>query len=428
MKNRLAQNQKLQQKMTLTPKMKHSIQLLGMSIADLNDYIDSALTSNPFLKKKVQKSGGSAFYEQKDIEKDESYVNPRESLITQVRTLDLDKQELEIAEYLIYEMDDNGYIKTDPEDAAKDLFTDAKKVEDVLNVIQTFEPAGIGARDIRECLKLQLKRLGKEDSLEYTIVSDFISDMAINDIPKIAASLGIDKEKIREAVNNIKALNPRPGSTLLSKAAKWAIPDLIASVKDRKVNLELNRESIPQLRLYNPYENKLDIIKDPKARKFLKENMEAASGLIDNIKRREETMCRVTEYVLNAQKEAVISRNSGIKTLTIKDVAEALNLHPSTISRTLSNKYIQINGDVLPLKSFLSYGMKKQNGEIESKTSIKNKILELVKGENKLSPLSDNAIKEKLEEAGIAIKRRTVAKYRESLRILPTHLRRTRAL
>lgn len=440
MKNKYLQVQKLLQRMALTPKMKHSIQMLGMSVGELNDYIDSAVASNPCLEKKIDKDfmkkygkgkqfepGSAVSYEYKDAIKSPEEKDPRETLLSQVRMLNLDKEELEIAEYLIYEIDENGYIKPDAEDVAGDLTADVETVQEVLEIVQSLDPPGIGAHDIRECLQLQLKRLGKEDSLEYTIVTDFISDLAINDIPKIAKSLDIDKERVRRAVDNIKALNPRPGSTLLSKTAERVIPDLIATVKNKKVRLELNRETISHLRLYNPYEDKLDIIKDPEAKKFLKENMEAAKHLIDNIKRREETMCRVADYILNIQREAFANDDNDIKTLTISDIAKALDLHPSTISRTVSNKFVQINDKVVPLKSFLSHGMTKENGEITSKASIKNRIRELVKNEERAKPLSDKAIKERLEQEGIRIQRRTVAKYRESLHILPAHLRKKKS-
>ena len=266
--------------------------------------------------------------------------------------------------------------------------------------------------------------MGKADSLEYIIVTDFISDLAINDIVKISRSLGIDREKVRSAIEEIKRLNPRPGSTLLSKNTESVIPDLVATVRRNKVRLELNRESIPQLRLYNPYSDKTDVIKDPEARAFLKENMEVAKNLLDNIKRREETMCRVADYILKAQKDSITDDVHKLKTLTISDVAEVLKLHPSTISRTVSNKYIEVNGQVVSLKSFLSHGLKKENGEVTSKASVKNRIMELIKNEDKSNPLSDETIMDKLVQEGITIKRRTVAKYRESLRILPSHLRR----
>ena len=427
MAQKLYQFQKLLQRMALTPKMKHSIQMLGMSVTDLNDYIDSVLASNPFLERKVPKNRTSS-YEYNDAIKGEDKTDPREMLLSHINTLHLDKSQLEIAEYLIREMDDNGYIKVDSEEVARELFTDAETVESIFDVIQCMDPPGIGARDIRECLQLQLKRSGKENSLEYTIVTDFLSDVAVNDIPRIATLLNIDKERVREAFDVIKKLNPRPGSTLLSKGADPVIPDLVANVKDEKVRIELNRESIPHLRLFNPYADKLDVIKDPNARKFLKANMEAARNLIDNIKRREETMCKVADFILKKQKENIASGNDDLKTLTLLEIAEALEMHPSTISRTVSNKYVHLNDRVIQLKELLSQGHVKENGDVTSKVNIKNTIKRLIDTEDKTRPTSDSEIQQELEKEGIKIKRRTVAKYRNSQKILPVHLRRKKSV
>lgn len=432
MEPRLSQHQKLLQKMALTPQMRQAIKLLGMSTKDLNEYIDSVAASNPFLQKLLttpplsktasHRVGGMGMVRQE--RQVQSKENPREVLIAQVRMSGLEGKPLEVAEYLIYEMDDNGYIAVDLEEAANELFASIEEAQEALDAIQGLEPAGIGAADVRECLQLQLRRMGKEDSLEYTIVTDFINEIARNDAQKIADALNIAVERAKKAINSIKKLNPRPASTLLSKGSEITIPDLVARIKDKKVTLEINREWLPRLRLYNPYEDKLEIVKDPEAKKFLKENMEAAKGLIDSLTRREETMCKVAEYVLNVQKETFTKDKGEIKSLTLSDVAAALKLHPSTISRTISNKYIQINDKVIPLNTLLSHGIKKENGEITSKTAIKKRIEGLAKNEDKAWPLSDSKIQKLLEQDGIKIKRRTVAKYRESLRILPSPLRR----
>jgi RNA polymerase sigma-54 factor len=421
--------------MVLTPQMRHSIQLLGMSTKDLNEYVESAIETNPFLKKAFEQKRvdkhrstissvdnvGTSYEQDRGRKQDE---DPRASLLSQLRMLDLDGKSIEIAEHLIYEIDHNGYIPVAIEEVAHDLLVSIEEVEGSLKAIQSLDPPGIGARDVCECLQLQLKRINKEGSLEYAIVSEFINELARADITKIAKKLNVDKEKVQVAINAIKKLNPRPASTMLSKGSEKVIPDLVATAKNEKIRLEINREWLPHLRLYNPYEEKLDIIKDPEARKFMKENMNSARHLIDGLKRREETMCKVADYILNFHGDETIKEKAEMKSLTVKDISSALELHPSTITRTVSNKYIQIEDKVVPLKSFLSHGIKKENGELASKTVIKKKISELVKSENKSRPLSDQAIQKLLGKEGILIKRRTIAKYRTALRILPTHLRK----
>jgi RNA polymerase sigma-54 factor len=405
-----------------------------MSTKDLNEYIDSAVEANPFLKKVViskepdrfknasySNSRFSAEYFNRGCQQSE---NPRQFFLSQIRMLNLKSKTLEIAEYLIYEMDSNGYITVTLEEVAQDLSVSINDVKNCLTMIQNLDPPGIGARDVQECLQLQLKRINKENSLEYTIVSKYIGELARNDSAKISKMLNIDKQDVQKAIDNIKKLNPRPASTILSRGSERVIPDLIATVKNNKVHLELNRGWLPRLRLYNPYENKLDIIKDFETRKFLKEHMDSARYFVDNLKRREETMYRVANYILNFHQNELMSDTDKIKSLTIKDISQALNFHPSTINRAVSNKYVQINEKVMPLKNLLSHGIKKVNDETTSKTAIKTEIREMVKNEDRTNPLSDRLIQEKLEKEGIIIKRRTIAKFRNSMHILPAYLRR----
>lgn len=432
---KFSNQQKFSQRMALTPQMRHSIMLLGLSTKDLNEYIDSALEANPFLKKvydeeKAAKYSGNLA----SWNNDDSYepadgkngwaADPRAALLSQLRMSDINSDSLEIAEYLISEIDDSGYIKVEPEEIALELSAPLEDVEDCIKAIQNLDPPGIGARDVRECLQLQLRRMNKEDSLEYTIVSDFINELASEDGAKISKALGMDKEKIKTAINNIKRLNPRPASTLLSKGSEPVIPDLIAKVKNKTIQLDLNKKWLPRLSFYNPYEHEASYAKDPEVKKFTKDNIDSAKHLIDGLKRREDTICKVASYILNFHKDQIVADTDKIKSLTIRDISTALNLHSSTINRTVANKFIQIENKVMPLRNFLSHGMKKENGEITSKIAIKKRIEELVRSEDKSRPLSDKAIHEKLAEEGVIIQRRTVAKYRNSLRILPTYLRK----
>jgi len=429
MRSKLLNNQRLLLKLALSPQMRQSIKLLGMATKDLVEFVEAAVESNPFLKKEIgdvskrqgPAAAGDGFDPMANIRQVD---NPRLSLISQVRMLGLKGRMAELAEYLIYEMDDNGYIPDDPEELSEALSASIEEVEEALKIIQGMDPPGIGARDVQECLQLQLERSGKKKSLEYDIVSGFIGELARNDVDKIAGELDADKQKVRHAIENIKKLNPRPASTMLSKEAPPVIPDLIAEVKDDGINLMLNSNWLPQLGFYNPYEDEAEITKDGEAKKFIKDNMSAAKVLIDNLKRREKTIYKVAHYVLTFQGEALRGDGFHIKSLTIGDVGTALNLHTSTISRAISNKYVQIGDEVLPMKAFLSKGVMKKDGEDISKSNIKKKIEMIIKNEVKAKPISDESIRKQLETEGIDIRRRTVAKYRDSLRILPAHLRK----
>lgn len=434
MHNKLTHQQRFLQKMSLTPQMRQSLNILGMSITDLSEYVDFATTQNPFLKKLLENKVSARHknnpllskdgdpYELEDTIKDEE--NPRLPLLSQLKMAGISDKSVEIAEYLVFEMDENGYITVDPEEAASDLGVTADDVQDCLEAIQSLEPAGIGAGDITECLQLQLRRKGLEDSLEHEIVSSFLAEVAREDIEKISKELGVEKGKVKMAVANIKKLNPRPASTILSKKSDKIIPELSAKFEKNKIRLEVNRGAVPGLKLYNPYENDFDIIKDPEARKFMQENINAAKNLIDNLKRREDTICKVANYILDFQRDCLTKKKNDLKTLTIKDVAKAVSFHPSTISRTVAHKYIKVNDKIISLNSLLSHGMKNESGEIQSKKAIKAKIEVLVKSEDSSRPLTDDEISSRLKTEGIKLSRRTVAKYRQALRILPVYLRK----
>lgn len=424
-KHKLTQNQKQQQKMALTPQMRQSIELLGMPIAELSEYVDTILEKNPFLKKMVDKKNYRHTGEISPEPQITANDDPRLSLLSQLRMLKLDEERMRIAEYLIYEIDDNGYISCDVDEAASDLCADIDIVEDVLGIIQQMEPAGIGARDAQECLLLQLKRAGKEKSTEYRIVEDHIRELASQDASGIAEALRVNEEEVLKAFKSIRKLNPKPASTLLSEKIDPVIPDLVAHIKKDKVSIGINRDWFPIIKFYNPYEHKPDIIKDPEVREFVKANESSAKQLLDSLKRREDTMCRVASYILNFQLARLKDgKRNAMRSITIKDVAAALGFHPSTISRTVSNKYIQIEKKVIPLNGLLSNALKKADGQIVSKSSVLEKISSIIGNEDKSKPLSDDAIQDMLSGEGILIERRTVAKYRNALRILPKHLRK----
>jgi RNA polymerase sigma-54 factor len=405
--------------------MRQSLELLAMPAKELSEYIESILEKNPFLKKQFDKKGPAGrLPEMTGDVQIRAKENPRETLISQIRMLDLDDENLRIAEYLIYEMDANGYITKDLDAAAEELGTEPDELENVLEIIQRMDPPGIGARNTKECLQLQLRRMNKEGSTEYAIVTDFINELAINDIGKIADALNIKQEEAARAAGAVKKLNPRPASSILAEKIETVIPDLIAHVKSAKVTIGINHSYLPELTLYNPYKNEADIIKEPEAREFIKNNEQAARHLIDNLKRREDTVCKVASYLLNFQLASLKNKKHDIKSLAINDVAKALGFHPSTISRSLANKYVRIGDEVIALSGLLSGGIAKEGGGIISKTAVKKRLSELIKNERKERPLSDDEIKEALKKEGVLIERRTVAKYRTALRILPKHLRK----
>ena len=425
---RQSQRQKFSQRMALTPSMRQSLQFLAMSTQDLNTYIEEALEKNPFLKKEYLPQ--ARVPKEADIPDYTSLIqvktNPREELIGLIRMRGVSEQLAALADYLIYEMDENGYITTDLVDVAEDSGADLDVVEEALAVIQELEPAGIGARDTKECLQLQLRRKGLGDALEYRIVTDFLGEVARDDVEAIAHAMGEDKAAVMAAIRNIKKLNPKPCSNILSTEAKKVIPDIIVDIRDRDLVLILNKAWLPQLEFHNPYEGEPTISNEPEAQKFIKDNKQAAKYIIDGLKRRETTLLKVAHYVLEFQKETVLEHSADIHPLTAKDVAHALSMNNSTITRCVSSKYVLLHNKVYPLKDFLSKGVPMTNGASTSKTCIKNTIGEFIKAEDPKKPLTDQKIKDMLQAQGVTLTRRTVTKYREAMKILPTHLRRQR--
>jgi RNA polymerase sigma-54 factor len=410
MKHRFTHQQKLLLKLALTPQMKQSVQLLAMSTKDLHEYVEQAMDANPFLKKKISqtaripRTGLSAEQEFDAVTAVRQEENPRLGLISQLRMMGLAGKAQEIAEYLIYEMDDNGYLTVNLEEVAQELDAELEEVEEVLESIQSLDPPGIAARDIGECLKLQLVRAKQQNSLEYRIVDEHLADLARNDLTRLSLALKTDRQKIQQAIKNIKKLNPRPATSLLSKAVPEVVPDLVAEMKKQKVVLTLNRDWLPQLEFYNPYADEEKINQDQAAGKFIKENIQSAKILIDQLKRREETLCRVAAYVLDYQRDHLANDQDEIKSLTLNEVAASLHL--------------------LPLKSLLSKSVKKSDGQTTSQAAIMQKIKALINREATKKPLGDAEIKAMLAQEGINLCRRTVTKYRSKLRILPAYLRK----
>ncbi|MFC1808116.1 RNA polymerase factor sigma-54 [Candidatus Omnitrophota bacterium] len=434
MKPKLRQNQKFRQKLALTPQMRQSIKLLGMSTKDLNSLVDSAVEENPFLKKEFEENRKPSDSSAKLYRSTQVYdlgaadlrheENPRASLVLQLTFMGLGIKVLEVAEHLIYEMGENGYIEFDINETCDLLSANNVEVKKALDAIQSLDPAGIGARNLKDCLQIQLRRSGKVGSLEYAIVTSYMNEMAQNDLQKIAYLLDSDIKKVTAAIKNIKKLNPRPAVNILSEKTTNVVPDLIANVSTERIELRINRSWLPSLAFYNPYESEPEIASDPEAKKFIKDNATSAKRLIDDLTKREETIFNVCDYILTKQNAYFIDTQPAIGTLTIGDIAKTLNMHVSTISRAISNKYIQINDKVYAINSLLSRGVKKADGIVTSKAAIKNEISKLVKNEDSAKPLNDDAIRKGLEEKGISLKRRTIAKYRNALRILPAYLRK----
>ena len=350
-------------------------------------------------------------------------------LFEQINLLQLDDLEREIAEQIIYNIDDGGYLSTDLEVIAANVSTAVDRVEEILSEIQHLEPIGIGSRNLRECLLIQLEeKLGSNPDAElaYEIIDEHFDDFANKRFSKIENKAGFSKDQIRRAQNVIERLNPKPGEGLIDPETNYIVPDLIVERVDGEFVISLNDGNIPKLQLSDYY---LRLYKqgkksgDKETRNFLKKKIDSARWFINSIHQRRTTMLRVMRAIVRRQYDFFDKGKEHLKPMILKDIAEDVDMDISTISRVTNGKYVQTERGVFELKYFFTESIKTDDGEVSNRV-IKDRIKEIVENEDKQKPLSDSKIAKKLREEGYTIARRTVAKYREQQNIPVARLRR----
>jgi RNA polymerase sigma-54 factor len=369
-----------------------------------------------------------------------------EYLVGQLGLRILDERQSVIAEYIIGNIDEDGYLRRDVDEIIDDiafsqnLEVDEKEVLDVLEIIQDFDPPGVGARDLRESLLLQLKHKDMSDpvvSLAYRVIKDFFDEFTKKHYDKILRKLNISEDDLKDVLEEILKLNPKPGSAYsnpLSKTVQNIIPDFILDYEDGEFKLELNNKSIPELRVSNTYSEMLEDYSNNKKNRskekketvmFIKQKLDSAKWFIDAIKQRQNTLMTVMEAILKYQKEYFKDGDeTKLKPMILKDIADMTGLDISTISRVSNSKYIQTHFGIFPLKYFFSEGLQTDSGEEVSTREIKKILEELIGNEDKHKPLTDEKLADMLKEKGYNIARRTVAKYREQLNIPVARLRK----
>ncbi|MBQ4589420.1 MAG: RNA polymerase factor sigma-54 [Bacteroidaceae bacterium] len=369
-----------------------------------------------------------------------------EMLLEQLRMQHLTEEEEVMAEYLIGSLDDDGLLRKGMQTLIDELmlyrgiYSNEAEVERILSIIQEFDPAGIGARSLQECLLLQLKR--KPDSplkkIEVEIIEKYCDDFTRKNKEKIVQRLNISEETYDEAINELTKLNPRPGSSLgdiVGKNFQQIIPDfLVEAEEDGSINLTLNNDNVPELHLSREFNelleehttNKENQSKESKdAFLFLKQKVDAAQGFINAIKQRQQTLLTTMQVIIDLQRPFFQEGDETLlKPMILKDVAEKAKLDVSTISRVSNSKYVQTNYGIYPLRFFFSDGYTTEEGEELSIREIKQLLKECVEHENKENPYNDDELADILREKGYPIARRTVAKYRQQLNIPTARLRR----
>jgi len=347
-------------------------------------------------------------------------------LIEQLRLLSLEEDNLALGEYLIGSIDENGYLQTTVEEVAETFGIAPDKVEDILAAIQKFEPAGVGARNLQECLWIQLVQRKQETTLAGRIVQEQFDNLLARRFGEIGRNLKCTVEDVQAAGDLISTLDPRPGQEIAAEETKYVTPDLIVERVGEDFVVSLNDRNVPRLRISAAYQQMLrnKTAGQDETRKFISDKLNSAKWLIQTIEQRRKTMIKVMRRIVEEQKEFFERGVEGLRPLTLQQIANQIGMHESTVSRVTTNKYVQTPRGVFELKYFFSSGLATEEGDDVSAKVAKDKILTLINNEDKREPLSDQRVAEILHEQGLRIARRTVAKYREALRLLPARARR----
>lgn len=468
---------RLAQKLVLTPQLQMAIKLLQMPQLELSQTLTQELVENPFLEESVDFEGqeeptreerDSAEPEEKhdDTEKPleelvsfsaEDYFEERsydgrdlgyfapdhvtqpsfeyfaskpadllDHLLWQLRLSREDEQVRGVAETILGNIDEGGYLMVSNEEIAQTTQADMDTVERAVRLVQSFDPPGIAARDIKECLLLQLKPLGLEGSLVEKIISNDLELVGKRKYPQIAKQYEVSLEDVAAAVKVIEGLDPKPGMSFSSTSADYIVPDVYIVKSDEGYQILLNDDGMPRLRINGYYQkllaNKNDIPKED--RQFLEERLRSAVWLMKSLDQRNKTIYRVTECILRFQQDFFEKGVDSLKPLNLKDIASELSLHESTISRVTSNKYLSCPRGIYGFRFFFSNAIPSQSGDMSS-TTVKEMVRKIITEEDARKPLSDMNIVEIFKSQNINIARRTIAKYREELK-LPSQSQRKR--
>jgi len=436
----------------VTPQLKLSLAILQKPVLELKAVVDQALTENPFLEAEgtperevsLDQIAESFSESQEDLPREETdpeaaqgaqekrdYLTSlvtappslHEELLKQLRLAASSPEELEVGEAILASLDNHGYLTAPLKEIAKDLGVEKETVTKMLTVVQSFEPAGVGARDLKECLLIQLKARGREGSLVWRLVSDCFDDLSHRRFEKIPKRLKVPLEAVREAEKEIRALEPKPGRAF-GKAAQPIVPDLLVEKVDDRLEVECLNGYLPKLKVRTDYRPHLRAKTQDASLEELKRLYQEACGLVKALENRKQTMEKITEVLLKEQADFFENGPGYLKALTAKELAKKLHLHESTVSRAVSDKYIATPFGTFPIKSLFAKKIVTEAGEETLQDELKEAVREAVAQEDHVKPLTDQKIVERLRTRGIRMARRTVAKYREILKLLPAHLRK----
>jgi len=450
----------------LAPQLQQSLQILQAPTLELRNIVQQELQTNPVLEEEANgqetedrsASDEADFQEefdrlakldeewrdymaqnvsysgrsQEDEERRQFFLDSlanqetlQQHLLEQLNTADVDAQKRKSAELLIGNIDDLGFLSAPLEEIADLSGTPIENLRDALDLVQTFHPVGVGAQDLKDCLLIQLRRLGKGQSFEYQIVDQYLDDLGRKRYPDIARKLGLTVDQIQKAANFIATLDPKPGQIFSPEPNSYVLPDvLVEKVTDDYV-VSLTGDQIPHLRINKTYRDLMTQSRNGgEVRDYIREKIRSGKFLIKSIHQRQQTILNIAIEIVKRQRDFLDHGTAFLKPMTMVQIADAVGVHETTVSRAISGKYIATPQGVVEMKFFFTPGYQTNDGVSLSNTSVKETIADLVRNEESRMPLSDKEIVEILSERGIPIARRTVAKYRAELNILPSNLRK----
>jgi RNA polymerase sigma-54 factor len=481
----IRQVQKLAQQLVMTPQLQQAIKLLQLSRVELQEMISKELQENPVLEEGSAEEGETADQAKPEAAPEapaaveETVINRELSAVDRIGTLDwqeyldthsnaihgsltaeatsedgdappswensltkktsledhliwqlrlsrISPEEEAIGLYIIGNLDENGYLALPPEEVCKVTGCSPERAEAVLKRIQFFDPVGVAARDLRECLLAQLENLNLKDSLAARIVAEYLGHLESKRYEKLARELGVTVDEIADAAHLIASLEPKPSRGFEQDEVRTVLPDVFVEKIGGEYVIYLNDDGVPRLRVSSLYRRMAgqNGVEEEQARQYLQEKVRAATWLIKSIQQRQQTLYRVTQSIFKFQQEFLEHGVSHLKPMVLRDVAEDIHMHESTVSRATANKYVHTPQGLFELKFFFQSGLRAGNGEDVASESVKEKIRGIIAAEDPRKPYSDQHIAALLSQDTIDIARRTVAKYREAMGILPSSKRR----
>jgi RNA polymerase sigma-54 factor len=351
----------------------------------------------------------------------------QQHLLQQLEFAEVPDEERKAAELIIGSINEDGYLLTPLEELAVSSGLPLEQLQKALELVHTFHPVGVGARNLKECLLIQLDRLGKSESVEAVIVNQHLDDLGRKRYPEIARAMNLTTEQVQNIANFISTLEPKPGRMFNTEQQQYVAADVVVQrMDDGEYAVILNNEQIPHLRISNTYKDLMsaDGNKATEAKEYIREKIRAGKFLIKSIHQRQQTIYNIAKVITQRQREFLDKGIAFLRPLTMAQVAEVVGVHETTVSRAVANKYMQTPQGLYEMKFFFTPGFETASGGAMSNTSVKEQISQLIEREDSTKPLSDQEIVAILKEQGIPIARRTVAKYRNELNILPSNLRK----